>query len=359
MNRRAFLSTLTGGGALGLSAASVGGQATPDAGQAQPPRLTGTRAPRAQTMYAMPAAADLATLDADVALLGVPYDLGHGAKPGTRLGPSAIREASNEVAGPVGRSDAGFYDRETGSTFLQGVRIADAGDVIAPTASVDQTLENVTTAVARIVNRNAMPVVFGGDHSITFAVLRGLKDAGRKIHILHFDAHQDFNAIVDPVSGRSIFTHGNHLRHAITLPWVSGITMLGLRGVARGAGGTANEARARGVDLISASQIIKSGSAEAVRRIPQAESYYVTIDVDVLDSSTAPGTGTPVPGGLSYYQLGELLQLVAGRGRLIGFDVTEVSPPYDVNGATAMVAAYLALRFLGDIFMHQKPNGRA
>jgi agmatinase len=90
-----------------------------------------------------------------------------------------------------------------------------------------------------------------------------------------------------------------------------------------------------------------------------AESYYVTLDIDVLDPSVAPATGTPVPGGLSYYQLCDVLDAIATRGRLAGFDIMEVSPPYDVNNRTAALAAYVALRFLGSVFRHQRPTSRA
>jgi agmatinase len=359
MERRSFLRALAGSSVLGVTATSA--DALQPSSQAAPVRrrATGTRQPRARTICGMPAVADLSTMEADVAFLGVPYDLGHGSKPGTRLGPAAIREASSEVAGPLGASDAGFYDRETGVAILKGVRVVDAGDVVIPTASVEQSLDNVTAAASAIVGHKAMPVVFGGDHSITFGVLRGFKDAGRKIHILHFDAHQDFGAIADPTDGRPIFTHGNHLRHAIELPWVSGITMLGLRGLARGGGATAADARQRGIDLISSSQIFQLGAAATAAKIPAAEGYYVTIDIDVLDPAIAPATGTPVPGGLGYYQLADVLDAIAARGRLVGFDIMEVSPPYDVNDTTSALAVYLAVRFLGSVFKHQQPARRA
>ena len=90
-----------------------------------------------------------------------------------------------------------------------------------------------------------------------------------------------------------------------------------------------------------------------------AESYYVTLDIDVLDPPIAPATGTPVPGGLSYYQLCDVLEAIGARGRLTGFDTMEVSPPYDVNNGTATLAAYVALRFLGSVFSHQRPASRA
>jgi agmatinase len=314
-----------------------------------------TRVPPATTMYGVPSAPDLTQLDADVVFLGVPYDLGHGSVPGTRLGPAAIRDAST-VGGP-GASEGGFYDRETAGVILKGVKMVDAGNVVIPVANVEASLSNVTAAVAAIVARHAMPVVIGGDHSITYAVLRGFRDAGQKIHIIHLDSHQDFGPMSD-ASG-PFYGHGNHLRHAKALPWIGGITMMVLRGLARGAGGTGTEIRSLGIETLSASEIIRIGPAAAVARIPAAEAYYVTLDIDVVDPSLAPATGTPVPGGFTYYQICDLLAAIAGKGRIAGFDIMEVSPPNDVKNQTSLMAAYIGLRFLGSVFEHHPPAARA
>jgi agmatinase len=147
---------------------------------------------------------------------------------------------------------------------------------------------------------------------------------------------------------------GNHLTHAIELPWISGISMLGLRGLSRGAGETAAQVNARHIDTISATQVIQLGPAATVARIPAADGYYVTIDIDVLDPSVAPATGTPVPGGLSYYQLCDVLTAIAAKGRVVGFDIMEVSPPYDANNRTSQVAAFVTARFLGAVFKNRK-----
>jgi agmatinase len=318
------------------------------AGQAAAPNPRSTRTVQASTMFGVPSA-DLNSFKADVVFLGVPYDLGHNSLPGARLGPAAIREASS-IAGPAGAD--GFYDRETGGTFLKGVKLVDVGDVITPTANVTQSLANVTAAIATIVKGHAFPVTIGGDHSITFAVLRGFEGATSKIHIIHFDSHQDFGPLNDRATGQPVIQHGNHLRHAVDLPWIGGLSMIGLRGLAHGAGATASEVRASNVTMISASQALKLGPAAVAAKIPAADAYYVTIDIDVMDPAIAPATGTPVPGGFSYYQMCDLLEAIAAKGRIVGFDITEVSPPYDHNNETALLASYVGLRFLGSIFEH-------
>jgi agmatinase len=306
-------------------------------------------------MYGVPSVRDLTELDADVVFLGVPYDLGHASLPGTRLGPAAVREASR-IAGPLQANGGGFYDRETGGAILKGVKLVDAGDVVIPVANVERSLANVTTAVEAIVGHHAMPVVIGGDHSITFAVLRGFHDAGRKIHIVHLDSHQDFGQTSD-ASGPFI-GHGNHLRHARALPWIGGITMMGLRGLTRGGGDVGGEIRGFGIETLSASQVIRMGPAAAAARIPAADAYYVTLDIDVVDPSLAPATGTPVPGGFTYYQMCDLLAAIAARGPIAGFDIVEVSPPYDVKNQTSQLAAYIGLRFLGSVFEHHPPAAK-
>lgn len=323
------------------SAGAAGNQNTP----------TVTRVPLPATMYGVPAASDLRALKADVVFLGVPYDLGHNSLPGARLGPAAIREASAIIAGPSGAD--GFYDRETGETYMKGVRLVDAGDVITPTANVAQSLANATSAIAAITAAGAMPVTIGGDHSITFAVLRGFEASKRRIHVIHLDSHQDFNPLADRGTGQPVIHHGNHLRHAIDLPWISGITMLGVRGIVHGSGATASDVREHNISTVSASQVLKMGSAAVAAGIPAADAYYVTIDIDVLDPSIAPATGTPVPGGFSYYQLCDLLDALASKGHIVGFDITEVSPPYDHNNETSQLAAYLGLRFLESIYKYR------
>ena len=235
--------------------------------------------------------------------------------------------------------------------MLAGVRLVDIGDVVAPPAQIELTLDRITAVIETIVERGALPVVLGGDHSITFPVLRGYGKTAQRLHLIHLDAHNDFSGTTDPSSGLLSYRHGNHVRHAIDLPWVSGVTMIGLRGIVGPQAEEAiQEARKRGVQIVSASNAIRMGAEKVAASIPNAEGYYVTIDIDVVDPSLAPGTGTPVPGGFTYYQLRELLAAIAGRGRVVGFDLTEVSPPNDFESTTSRLASYLVIEFLGAIF---------
>ena len=338
MYRRTFLSTLPGAGMFATRTRSSDGVFE----QEQSARV---RLPRAETFYGC-IAADLDTFESDVAVVGVPYDLGHGTNPGTRLGPGAIRAASPPFPDDANRT-AGLYDIDRDEHILQNVRVVDVGNVIAPPAQVEPTLDRISAVVATIIERRAMPVVLGGDHSITFPVLRGYAKAGQKVHIIHLDAHLDFAATADRVTGQISYRHGNHIRHAIDLPWVSGVTMIGLRGIRRAE--SVAEARKRGVHIVTTSNAIEMGPERVAASIPAADSYYVTIDIDVIDPSLAPGTGTPAPGGFTYFQLRDLLRAVASRGRVVGFDLTEVSPPNDFQDTTSRLAAHVVMEFLGAV----------
>ena len=348
MHRRAFLGALAGVGALPSDTANPAAYAH----QAQPLRLNPLRAP---TFFGC-LSGDLETLKADAAVIGIPYDLGHGSNPGTRMGPRAIREASIELLASQTdpNQNVGFYDIDHEETILNGIRVVDLGNVPAPPAQVEPTLDRITSVIAAILERGTLPVALGGDHSITFPLLRGFAKAQRKIHIIHFDAHHDYAEMTDRGTGQVSYRHGNHIRHALTLPWVSSVSMIGLRGMRRGEVAPIEEARKRGFYLVSAAAAIHAGADKVAASLPAAESYYVTIDIDVLDPSLAPGTGTPVPGGFTYYQLRDLLAAIAARGPIVGFDLCEISPPNDFESTTSRLGGYLALGFLGAIFKSRK-----
>ena len=348
MHRRAFLGALAGAGVVASDTSDPAAYAN----QAQPLRLAPLRAP---TFFGcLPG--DLETLKADAAVIGIPYDLGHGSNPGTRMGPRAIREASIELLAPQTdpNQNVGFYDIDHDERILNGIRVVDLGNVPAPPAQVEPTLDRITSVIAAILERGAIPVALGGDHSITFPVLRGYAKTQRKIHIIHLDAHHDYSETTDRQTGQISYRHGNHIRHALTLPGVSSVSMIGLRGMRRGEVAPIQEAKKRGFYLTSAAAAIRAGAEKVAASLPAAESYYVTIDIDVLDPSLAPGTGTPVPGGFTYYQLRDLLAAIAARGPIVGFDLCEISPPNDFESTTSRLGGYLALGFLGAIFKSRK-----
>jgi agmatinase len=307
--------------------------------------------PAPRTFFGVPPLRDLAALDAQVAFLGVPYDGGTpqpGLATGQRAGPAAVREASEAILSPprtptADRAGAeGWYDVETGRDHLVGVTMADLGDVAIQGSDTEGNYDRITAAARAIAERDALMVAVGGDHSISFPLGRGLEPLG-PFDVVHVDAHTDF---LDEIGG-SRLTGASQLRRLAELPSVGTVSALGVRNADRA---EVEAMREMGGRWATSLDVIERGADEVVRAtVPEAERLYVSIDLDVLDASIAPGHSLPEPGGLDYRQLRAILAEVARRGRVIGFDVVELNPARDPSGATARVAAWIVTHFLSEI----------
>lgn len=285
---------------------------------------------------------DWAALDADVAILGAPYDAGTQWRAGARFGPRGVREASTLFS----FGHAGAYDHEDDAVYLPGdVNIVDIGDADIVHTDTEQSHANIETGVRAILDAGALPVVIGGDHSINIPCIRAFDGQG-DIHILQIDAHLDF---VDERHGVR-HGHGNPMRRAAEQDYVTGLTQVGIRNVSSTAREGYDDARAMGSDIISVRQARKMGTTGVLAHVPEGARLYVTIDIDAFCPSIAPGTGTPSHGGFLYYEVLELLQAAAKRHEIVGIDLVEVAPDYDPTGSTSILAAQLLLNFLGFIF---------
>jgi agmatinase len=285
---------------------------------------------------------DWSTLDADVAILGAPFDGGTQWRPGARFGPRAVREASTLFA----FGHAGAYDHEDDATYLDGdVRIVDMGDADIIHTDTEGSHRNIETGVRAALAAGALPVVIGGDHSVNIPVIRAF-DGQDPFHIVQIDAHLDF---VDERHGVR-HGHGNPMRRAAEKEYVTGLTQLGIRNVSSTAKEGYADARAMGSDILSVRQVRKLGLDAVIDRLPKGARIYLTIDIDAFCPSIAPGTGTPSHGGFLYYDVLEILQEIANRHEVIGIDLVEVAPDYDPTGSTAILAAQLLLNTLGFIF---------
>jgi agmatinase len=282
-------------------------------------------------------------LDADVAVLGVPFDMGTQYRSGARFGPRAIREASTLFSFGHG----GAYDHEDDVTYLplDKVRIVDVGDVDIVHTDTSRSHANAEAAVRNILERGAMPVVLGGDHAVNIPCVRAFSGHG-PIHIVQIDAHLDFVDVRHGVREG----HGNPMRRAAEQDHVTGLTQIGIRNVSSTAREGYEDARARGSTILSVRQARKLGTEAVLDRIPHGVRYYVTIDIDGFDPSIAPGTGTPSHGGFQYYEVMEILQGLSKRGDVVGIDLVEVAPAYDPAGVTSILAAQVLMNFLGYIF---------
>lgn len=292
---------------------------------------------------------DWRALKADVAILGAPYDFGTQWRPGARFGPRAIREASTLFA----FGHAGAYDHEDDVTYLgPGTRIVDLGDADIIHTDTEGSHANIETAVRAIRAAGALPVVLGGDHSINIPCIRAFDDHG-PIHIVQIDAHLDF---VDERHGVR-HGHGNPMRRAAEQEHVTGLSQFGIRNVSSTAKEGYDDARAMGADILSVRQIRQLGVEAVAARVPDGVDLYLTIDIDGFDPSIAPGTGTPSHGGFLYYEVLELLALLAKRNRIVGIDLVEVAPDYDQTGSTAILAAQLLLNLIGRILHARGATG--
>lgn len=268
----------------------------------------------------------------DVLLCGVPFDGGSSFRPGARLGPRAVRDASAFTR---------LYSPALGVSVLDELRVADGGDVARAPHDIEAALDAIAERAQRIAETGAIPGFVGGDQTITLGALRGLRRAKRKAAgLLHIDAHVNTSPAAD--DGRDLHA-GSVIRHAVQegLVRADATMQLGVRGPYSSAEDLAF-ALGSGFELVSADDVHWDlhAAVSQVRRLAEKTALYVSIDISVLDPAFAPGTGFPVPGGLSTWQLQQLLRALVGA-EIAGFDLVEIAPPYDPAGITSLVGVTL------------------
>ena len=289
---------------------------------------------------------DWDAIDADVAILGAPFDFGTQWRAGARFGPRAIREASTLFS----FGHAGAYDHEDDVTYLDAskVKIVDIGDADIIHTDTVGSHGNIEFGVRKILAAGAVPVVLGGDHSVNIPCVNAFCDE-EPVHLVQIDAHLDF---VDERHGVR-YGHGNPMRRAAEKDHVTGLSQIGIRNVSSTARDGYEAARSMGSDILSVRQFRKLGVDQVLERIPAGKRYYVTIDIDGFDPSIAAGTGTPSHGGFLYYEVLELLDGLTRRGTIAGMDLVEVAPDYDQSGSTAILAAQVLMNTIGRMLHHR------
>jgi agmatinase len=283
-----------------------------------------------------PVVGDLAQLDADTALLGIPHGVSYvvdDEQRGLATAPAAVREASQQFA-----EDLTHHDFDLGRPFLResGPRLVDVGDVPFTFGAGDENVRRADEALAQIVGRGVMPLVIGGDDSIPPIVARALAHDGT-FDVVTIDAHLDFR---DEVGGER-FGRSSPARRMSELPQVGSVTQIGLRG--SGGSGTLEleAARAAGHRLITAAEVHERGRQWLCDQLPSGGEVLVSIDCDGLDPSVAPGTGWPQPGGLTFRHVAAVIAELSRTNSIVGGDVVELLPSRDVNGLTALTATRL------------------
>lgn len=294
-----------------------------------------------------PICTDLEELDADFAIIGVPNDMTTAWRSGARMGPRSIREQSSLYAFGSG------YDHEKDIVYNNdGWKIVDCGDVSIINGDVEQSHENTEEAIRKIISKGAIPIVLGGDHSVTNPIAFALEESKEKINVVQIDAHLDW---LKDASGQR-FTLSNPMRRMSEMDHINKMAQLGIRGVGSSQKEDFDDARTYGSTILSPKQVRKMGIEDALKDMPEGEKYYVTIDIDGLDASIAPGAGSPSPGGFYYDEVSEILEAVAKKGDVIGFDLVEVNPLYDPTGVTSQIAARLIIDFINFIIREKQLN---
>jgi agmatinase len=301
----------------------------------------------------VPTCTDLTRLDAesaDIAILGTPTDEGSPWKPGARFAPRKIREMAVKYAGygPL-QQQKGYYDIEEDRRYLeyerQHNRIVDCGDSDIIYTNVRRTFDNITADVKRILDAGMFPIVIGGDHAVTYPVVRAYSE---RLNVVHFDAHMDYRPFVHGVQ----WANGNPIRNVSRLKTCHHIIQVGIRSL-RTRQVDVEDSRARGNDIVTVPEFRRRGPLTVVDRLPKDEPVYVSIDIDVLDLPLVPGCASSEVNGLTYDELRQTLFAIARGREVIGFDLVEVNPMLDVaSDNTSLIAAQLIIEFLGRIVEH-------
>ncbi|MEM9556409.1 MAG: agmatinase [Acidobacteriota bacterium] len=289
---------------------------------------------------------DLEHLDADVAIVGIPYDEATAMRPGSRQAPRAIRDASTRF-GFLGRGPKsnGFYDIQRDRQVMAGVRLVDTGDVDTVYFSRERNFELIDRHLRAILDAGALPVVLGGDHSISYPVLRAYEDYG-PLTVILVDAHLDYK---DDVMGLR-YTNNSPFRRAHELPFVGQILSFGIRGI-KSTDRDVRESRDHGHLIFSSHEVFEHGIDALLARCPEdLGNYYLSIDIDGLDPSIAPGTESPEAEGLTFTHVKRLAQGLAQRGRLVGVDLVEVNPYLDPAELTQHMSAQLLIEVMATRF---------
>jgi guanidinobutyrase len=299
--------------------------------------LGGNKMPRfagPATMMRLPSATSAEGLDA--CFVGVPLDTGTSNRAGARFGPRAIR-AESCLLRP--------YNMATRAAPYDSMQVADIGDVAINTFNLRKSMDIVTEAYDEILAYGSVPLTMGGDHTIVLPILRAMKKRHGALGVIHVDAHADVN---DTMFGEKI-AHGTPFRRAIEERLIDGnrVVQIGLRGT----GYTAEDfdwSRSQGIRVVQAEECWYKSVApimDEVRAKLGNGPVYLSFDIDGLDPSFAPGTGTPEIGGLTIWQGLEIIRGCRGLD-LVGCDLVEISPPYDTSGNTALVGANLLYEML-------------
>jgi agmatinase len=287
-------------------------------------------------------ATDLDTLEADIAFLGIPYGSAYSFADITNdqsNGPTAMRQASDRLVRSLERYD---FDLDGPLYDNRDIRAVDCGDVRTDILDMKSHVLRAETAVRKILAAGSLPIVLGGDHAIPIPVLRAFDEQG-PITLVHIDQHLDWrdevNGVRDGLS--SIIRRASEMKH------IGEIFQIGVRATGSARAEEVKAARAYGAHIVTAYELHDIGMDAILSRIPDGGRYYLTVDMYGMDPAEAPAVAAPMPGGVTFLQARKLIHGLVKKGRVVGMDVVEITPKFDVNQMTCITAGRLITNLIG------------
>lgn len=298
-----------------------------------------------RTFLNFPLELDLHNMEADIAVLGVPYgkpyDTASMANDQSRA-PDVLRHTPTEEDITYTRT---HYDWDLDGYLLDGrdIAVVDCGNVISDPSNHSLHYEMAECAARLIFQKNALLLALGGDHGVPIPIMRALEVIGKPITLIHIDAHLDWR---DEINGEHE-GYSSPIRRAAEMPWIGDIFQIGMRGIGSARSQEVDDAKRHGAHIISAYTLHEVGMKRVLERVPNGGAYYLTIDADGVDPSIMPAVMSQTPGGLTWPHLHTLVHELTRKGTLVGMDLVEIAPERDVGSTTMIHAERLLCNVIG------------
>ena len=274
-------------------------------------------------------------MDRKTYLLGAPLDSGAIYRPGARFGPDAIRAALTMYS----LNDSSEFDPSLRASTLTQESVVDLGDADILIGDHQQSLKNIKKRYAEAWQEGYFLIVLGGDHSVSIPIFEMFSERNDEVSIVVIDAHLDYRSHVKGVAN----TNASVLFHTRKIRNLNSLIHVGFRNVGNSSEDAFDQLTMAGADIIDAEQYSLNRFESLVRQKLHASRCYLSIDLDGIDPSEAPGVGTPSPGGLHFSQIVEIIRVLVNNTELTGMDIVELTPLYDNAGQTSILAAQLIL----------------
>ena len=298
-----------------------------------------------RTFLDFPYAGDLQNLQADFAILGIPYGMPYdvaGFPNDQSKAPDILRSYCHDEDVAYTRN---HFDYDLGGYLLNGAdaRVVDCGNVTTDDHDFAEHYRRAEKASRMIFSSGAALIALGGDHGIPIPVMRALEVFDKEITLVHVDAHLDWRHEVNGETDG----YSSPIRRAAEMPWIGKIVQIGMRGIGSARQQEVDDARVYGADVIDAYEMHDIGMDAVLQRIPDGGHYYLTIDADGVDPTIMPAVLAQTPGGLNWLQLRKLVHGLVQKGPVVGMDVVEIAPSFDVGNTTMVHAERLICNFIG------------